>query len=368
MYKKLKDYIDNQETLEDRIYFIIVVVGTLVMLASTIVTIAERLTAFSSLATIIGVVFTLTLLYVSVWLKRPGPCKVILVYIINLVVIPINYFSCGGMNSGMPLYLLIGLFLIVPILRGATRITAFAICLVVDCAMVAVSYFMMDSTPSIADIPANILTKLSEEAQTIDVLFSLILTATFIFFVTSMMLRAYQRERDSRVTLLTQMAEQSLHDELTQLYNRRYLFSHLEKIDIFSKKFFIAEFDLDHFRVANDTYGHLFGDHVLETIATEIMNGLDPKKDELAARYGGEEFVIIFQANSPEDAYRRCDKIRKTVESLQWNETNTPITISGGLIHCSDFTEITPMMARVDQMLIKAKKEGRNKIVSNFLD
>ena len=272
------------------------------------------------------------------------------------------------MNSGMPLYLLIGLFLIVPILRGATRITAFAICLVVDCAMVAVSYFMMDSTPSIADIPTNILTKLSEEAQTIDVLFSLILTATFIFFVTSMMLRAYQRERDSRVTLLTQMAEQSLHDELTQLYNRRYLFSHLEKIDIFSKKFFIAEFDLDHFKVANDTYGHLFGDHVLETIATEIMNGLDPKKDELAARYGGEEFVIIFQANSPEDAYRRCDKIRKTVESLQWNETNTPITISGGLIHCSDFTEITPMMARVDQMLIKAKKEGRNKIVSNFLD
>lgn len=108
-----------------------------------------------------------------------------------------------------------------------------------------------------------------------------ILTATFIFFVTSMMLRAYQRERDSRVTLLTRMAEQSLHDELTQLYNRRYLFSHLEKIDIFSKKFFIAEFDLDHFKVANDTYGHLFGDHVLETIATEIMNGLDPKKDEL---------------------------------------------------------------------------------------
>ena len=306
------------------------------------------------------------LLYVAIVLKKPGPCRIILCYFLNIIVIPINFFACGGMNSGMPLYLLAALFLIIPTLSGKSRIITFIISLICDSIMIVISYFMLDSTPNLPHISTALLTKLTEKSQTIDVAFSLILTSAFVYFVTSSMMNAYQKERRSNQELVKRLEEYSLKDDLTKLYNRRFLFSHMENIDIFNKHFYIAMYDLDFFKKLNDSYGHLFGDRALKVISKKLMAGLDFDKKEIAARYGGEEFIVIFQADNNDDAYKRCDEVRKIISELTWDEMDHSITISGGIIHCSDFTDINPMLSRVDTLLYKAKNEGRNRIATDF--
>ena len=158
----------------------------------------------------------------------------------------------------------------------------------------------------------------------------------------------------------------SITDHLTQVYNRQYLRELLESINI--SKYQIIMLDIDHFKNVNDLYGHKVGDYVLRDIATIIKNEI--RSDDILVRYGGEEFLLFIHKEEKEKhslAQNIAERIRKKIEkhSFQYDECSLNTTISMGITcHANHFKSISDAIANADKMLYIAKRDGRNKVVT----
>lgn len=128
--------------------------------------------------------------------------------------------------------------------------------------------------------------------------------------------------------------------------------------------------DLDHFKLVNDTYGHLAGDECLHTIAHGIESQLKRPADILA-RYGGEEFVVILPHTYNSNAHLLAEQIRAHIEELsiftEGNEINITISIGVSTITPRQDNDGRELIAAADKALYEAKGEGRNKVCVNKL-
>ena len=165
--------------------------------------------------------------------------------------------------------------------------------------------------------------------------------------------------------------EISLHDELTKLYNRRHfndvLHNELNRAKRDKKTLSFMMLDVDYFKLYNDTYGHQEGDIVLFKIS-EVLNSFSKRAGDFAFRLGGEEFGIIFSELSQEKSETFANVIRKAVEDLKIEHKKNleykVVTISIGLITIFHNQEINEaqIYKEADQLLYKAKENGRNKV------
>ncbi|MDR2613679.1 MAG: GGDEF domain-containing protein [Deltaproteobacteria bacterium] len=156
-------------------------------------------------------------------------------------------------------------------------------------------------------------------------------------------------------------------DELTQLYNRRYLtlqFASLVEKGGDDLLLSIVIFDLDRFKAVNDTYGHNIGDRVLLVCAKIIQNHAAPG-GHLACRYGGEEFVLMCPGLPLEGACEIGEAVRRQVEgtAIQIRGNLLPVTLSGGVAQFRPGESFESMVERADRALYRAKSGGRNRIV-----
>lgn len=153
--------------------------------------------------------------------------------------------------------------------------------------------------------------------------------------------------------------KQSLVDDLTGVWNKRYLENQLHELE---KETVIALLDLDNLKEINDTHGHLAGDRMI-TYLTEMMRNNLRKEDDIC-RYGGDEFVIIFKNCTMEQAVKRIEQIRGLVaeKSIQFNGLEISTTISAGLSIVTDEIKGEKVIEYADRKLYKAKKNGRNRI------
>ncbi|MBU2600204.1 CHASE2 domain-containing protein [bacterium] len=163
--------------------------------------------------------------------------------------------------------------------------------------------------------------------------------------------------------------EQIFSDQLTKVYNRRYLDIKLEK-EINSANWLhlplsLLIIDADHFKRINDIYGHLTGDKVLEEIASILK--LNIRSKDTVARYGGEEFVIIFPKCNTDQAYVIAERIRKSIAERQFydiSENQIKVTISGGIAtYPINALNKKSLVSEADQALYQAKDSGRNMIM-----
>jgi diguanylate cyclase len=156
-------------------------------------------------------------------------------------------------------------------------------------------------------------------------------------------------------------------DELTQLYNRRFLTQRFVEMISASKPdepLTACILDLDKFKNINDTWGHAIGDKVLMIFAKILKSMVG--EPHLVCRYGGEEFVILCQGLDLADAWSLADSIRRKVESTQITVRGgtIPVTISAGVArHVQGESEVE-FLARADKALYSAKKSGRNRVIS----
>lgn len=155
-------------------------------------------------------------------------------------------------------------------------------------------------------------------------------------------------------------------DGLTGLYNHRYFQEQLEKEYSRARRFNLSlsliMLDIDHFKLLNDSYGHQQGDVVLKGVANILRRSV--RDIDLVARYGGEEFVVILPETPKKNAVIVAERIRASVEGAGFEhdggvlEATASLGVSGH--PDDDITTQLDLIAKADEAMYKAKREGRN--------
>lgn len=156
-------------------------------------------------------------------------------------------------------------------------------------------------------------------------------------------------------------------DGLTQLNNKRYFLEFIERemarCSRYQRSLSLMMFDIDHFKRINDGSGHLAGDYVLRELGLLVRAKV--RKEECVARYGGEEFAIVMPETNAVRARQFAEKLRAMVADHEFTFENAriPVTVSVGVAEMtSEMTEPPQFIKAADQLLYKAKREGRNRV------
>ena len=155
-------------------------------------------------------------------------------------------------------------------------------------------------------------------------------------------------------------------DELTGLYNLRYLREHLAReiarVERYDTSVSIVLFDLDNFKALNDRYGHETGNRTLAAVGQIFATSL--RKVDVAARYGGEEFVVVLSGLSKSKALIIAERLRQKVAAQSGRNGLPGVTVSGGVAaHPVDGLTSEQLLEASDQAMYLAKSQGKNRVV-----
>ena len=166
---------------------------------------------------------------------------------------------------------------------------------------------------------------------------------------------------------LRRIEELAMRDELTGVFNRRYLMETIRnekhRCERSGQVFTICILDVDLFKHVNDTYGHLAGDQVLQEIAKAASGAL--RQTDYFGRYGGEEFALVLTGTMVEGAMITAERVRTRVEALRFEAISEDLRVTASIgIADSRFSEPTEVtFKRADEALYKAKQSGRNRCI-----
>jgi two-component system cell cycle response regulator len=156
-----------------------------------------------------------------------------------------------------------------------------------------------------------------------------------------------------------------LLDELTHVYNRKYLkqiYEQLKNEWLRSRESFcLAVLDLDYFKQINDRYGHLMGDEVLKQFARFLKTGT--RASDVVVRFGGEEFIIVFPKTKRDVALSVLERLKKkfSEQTFQSGDETFSCTFSCGIVEVTKPTEpLEHWLSLADSALYDAKHNGRN--------
>lgn len=176
--------------------------------------------------------------------------------------------------------------------------------------------------------------------------------------------KAMKNKVDELYSMTNTLEQKAYKDNLTGINNREN-FEDIFSIEIANAKqnnlpLSLIIFDVDHFKIVNDTYGHQAGDIILidlvKLIADHIKNG------DVFARWGGEEFVILTPSTEITGACNLAENLRKLVQSHPFGYVGNEITLSFGIAQLSDEDTKKTLFEKADGALYEAKKNGRNRV------
>jgi diguanylate cyclase (GGDEF)-like protein len=175
-----------------------------------------------------------------------------------------------------------------------------------------------------------------------------------------------------------QLLQESQTDSLTGLANRKTFdecFSRVYELQPFGDEectvevdlrrpatqtnYWLAMVDIDHFKLVNDRFGHLYGDEVLILLAHLFKNAM--RNDDLVFRFGGEEFVLMIRCQSREEAAGLLERLRQSVEAQDIPQVGQ-VTISIGATEMIRNTFAGTLLDYADKALYYSKQNGRNRL------
>jgi diguanylate cyclase (GGDEF)-like protein len=172
-----------------------------------------------------------------------------------------------------------------------------------------------------------------------------------------------------RYRFIAMVQRQASIDDLTGLYNHRFLVDYLGQqvavAERLNTPLAILVIDLDHFKSINDTYGHPSGDAVLSAFAQTLIGSI--RRADLAARYGGEEFIVVMSNTAARDARLVAEKIGAAAAAMavpiDGGRSTVSVTVSiGGAAYPEDTGTAAELLATADGALYDAKRGGRNRV------
>jgi diguanylate cyclase (GGDEF)-like protein len=165
------------------------------------------------------------------------------------------------------------------------------------------------------------------------------------------------------------MKQLSITDDLTETYNHRYFMESLDlelrRAERYEYPISLMMLDIDHFKIYNDTYGHMAGDRVLKQVAHVMKETV--RHTDILARYGGEEFAGILIKTELDEAYQVAERVRVAVENFAFDREETQpeshLTVSIGISTLSsDVSTLQRLIKTADKALYEAKGAGRNQV------
>jgi len=173
-------------------------------------------------------------------------------------------------------------------------------------------------------------------------------------------------------TLFTLVKSRADHDGLTRIHNRRAfderLIEEMRRHQRYRQPMGLLMLDIDHFKVINDTFGHLAGDLVLREVGkilSETVRGTD-----FTARYGGEEFMVILPQTNEEQSRILAERLRTLIAEARFthNGQTFSITVSVGVasLQPGSLAKRRALLEKADQALYQAKNMGRNQVCANL--
>lgn len=172
--------------------------------------------------------------------------------------------------------------------------------------------------------------------------------------------------RKRLIEIQHQLEKQAHFDELTGIANRRHFLSMLDKEIARSQRhslpLSLAFFDVDKFKQVNDTHGHKVGDDVLKGIAQAVTESL--RREDSFGRLGGEEFCIFLPGQQLEKAIKIIERYRILIEKINFQSDSGDfnVTASFGISELNKQDSVNSLLEKADQLLYRAKKNGRNRI------
>ena len=185
-------------------------------------------------------------------------------------------------------------------------------------------------------------------------------------------LRQTQQKADALATELKAANERlrnaAFRDELTGLYNHRFfqesLATEMASVDRYSNPVSLAMFDVDNFKVINDTHGHRRGDMVLRAIGQYLIR--TTRASDVAARYGGDEFVILLRETTLDGARVRAETICSDLRDvlIEIDGLKITITVSVGIAGHQAGSRVNKdgLIDLADRAMYLSKKAGRNRV------
>jgi len=169
--------------------------------------------------------------------------------------------------------------------------------------------------------------------------------------------RAYNRMYEVYKKSLARLNFKASHDELTGAYNRAGYDLLLESLDL--KSTYMMLFDVDNFKSINDTYGHEVGDKVLVKLVKALKNNF--RSDDCICRIGGDEFVVLMVHTDDKQHDLVASKITKINSELEAVDDGLPpASISVGIAHGSEASDITNLFEKTDRAMYRSKKIGKH--------
>lgn len=164
------------------------------------------------------------------------------------------------------------------------------------------------------------------------------------------------------------LLELSNTDHLTGLFNRRYMMEALDKeVQRSVRKggtLSLIMLDIDHFKLVNDSFGHLQGDVVLQRVALQLQKEL--RSYDCAARYGGEEFVAILPDSTLKESIFVADRIRLAVQGTRFSGQLSALSLTASMgVACfsqEHSATVDGFIKQADDALYRAKANGRNRV------
>ncbi len=284
-----------------------------------------------------------------------------LLLFVTFIYLPYMFIQTAGINGTILLFMLLSIFMNAIIFKGR-------ICALVVAVSITIYAF---GCILIIYMPGLFIPYPDQQSRVLDFCVSWIMTATAIAIMTVSIVKSHARENAKTKTLLMEieitnkaLADLSIRDPLTGIFNRRCFMSFLETEMLSShnngNSICLIMMDIDHFKRINDTFGHGFGDEVL--IQTTKAAGSHIRSFDMLARYGGEEFVVVLPNCTAAQAVSIAERIRRAVADLTFRYS-LDLTISLG-VACSNKNESPgSLIQRADKALYIAKGQGRNQTI-----
>lgn len=322
---------------------------------------------FELLGWILGgtIIFSIILLKVCFFLQKTAPDNQYLPLIIKIfyaMSMCLLGYMLGAMSPATGV-IMVGTPIIGLVLFSRAIVLPLTLCSIALMMVLAYAGTMgvIPYAPLFAEVGATHL-KMSSMFSFYTQLYFLLPPSLTIIVLCDVILKQWH-QRGREVSLLSQL------DSLTNLYNRRTVNEHLERLmerSTESDRISILLLDLDFFKQINDTYGHMAGDDVLREVGHLLQSTM--RKNDLAGRFGGEEFIVVLYRSAHEIGMSVAERIRARIAEIR---VTTPagqvvqVTASIGVSTFSPFgmVGVDQILSQADHALYAAKDAGRNRVI-----